>query len=95
MLGGVKDDDNFISELRNLGWLLRFAHAIDSSVMQFLERAYGTTQSGGQRAGGSKENDMFPGAVTMDIIPESILVDSGAQVSCVRESAMDMIVHVN
>ena len=50
---------------------------------------------GGQRPGGSKENDIFPGAVTMDIIPESILVDSGAQISCVRESAMDMIVHVN
>jgi hypothetical protein len=92
---GVKDDDNFIRELVNLGWPLRFAHTIDSSVMRFLERAYGTTRSGGQRPGGSKENDIFPGAVTMDIIPESILVDSGAQISCVRESAMDMIVHVN
>jgi hypothetical protein len=27
----------------NLGWPLRFAHTIDSSLMRFLERAYGTT----------------------------------------------------
>ena len=79
----------------NLGWPLRFAHTIDSSVMRFLERAYGTEVRGQVDRSHSKENDIFPGAVTMDIIPESILVDSGAQVSCVRESAMDMIVHVN
>ena len=42
-----------------------------------------------------KENVMVSGAVTMDIILKSILVDSGAQISCVRESAMDMMVHVN
>ena len=91
---GVKDDDNFIRDLVNLGWPLRFAHTIDSSVMRFLERAYGTMRTGGQRPGGSKEHNMFSGATTMEIIPKSILVDSGAQISCVRESAVEMMVNV-
>ena len=30
-------------------------------------------------------------SVSMDFIPKSILVDSGAQISCVRESAVDMM----
>jgi hypothetical protein len=88
---GVKDDDNFIRELVNLGWPLRFAHSIDSSVLQFLECAYGTTGAGAGRTGGSQERNMFSGSVSMDVIPKSILVDSGAQISCVRESAVDIM----
>jgi hypothetical protein len=90
---GVKYDDNFIRELVNLGWPLRFAHSIDSSVLRFLqlERAYGKTGAGASRTGGSQEIIMFSGSVSRDIIPKSILVDSGAQISCVRESAVDLM----
>ena len=91
---GVRDDDDFIREAVNLGWPQRFAHTIDSSVMQFLERAYGKTRSGGQRPRGNQENNMFSGAVSINMIPKSILVDSGAQISCVRESAMDLMENV-
>ena len=33
---GVRNDDDFIRELVNLGWPLRFAHAIATSIMQFF-----------------------------------------------------------
>ena len=90
---GVKYDDNFIRELVNLGWPLRFAHSIDSSVLRFLqlERAYGKTGAGASRTGGSQEIIMFSGSVSRDIIPKSVLVDSCAQISCVRESAVDIM----
>ena len=89
---GVRDDDDFIRELVNLGWPLRFAHAIDTSIMQFLETAYATSHMGAQ--GTSPHQDltqMFSGHISMDFKPKSILVDSGAQISCIRESGVDMM----
>ena len=79
---GIRDDDDFLRELVNPGWPLRFAHAIDSSITEFLERAYGTTRHGIQRPRDIDHTTLFSGSVSLDISVKSILVDSGAQISC-------------
>mgnify|MGYP002629519686 FL=1 len=86
---GVKDDDKFIRELVNLGWPLRFANAMDSSIMAFLERAYGTSRDGAR--GPRDDSILLSGSVSIGLTPRSILVDSGAQISCVRESARSLM----
>jgi hypothetical protein len=45
----IRDDDDFLRDLINLGWPLRFANAMDTSIMNFLEKAYGTTKLGAHR----------------------------------------------
>ena len=87
----IRDDDDFLRDLINLGWPLRFANAMDTSIMNFLEKAYGTTKLGAHRPQGSRPITFLSGSVSFEITPKSILVDSGAQISCVRESAVSMM----
>ena len=89
---GVRNDDDFIRELVNLGWPLRFAHAIATSIMQFLETAYATSRMGAQGTSPHRDRtQMFSGHISMDFKPKSILVDSGAQISYIRESGVGMM----